>query len=200
MILRITIIIISLFLSAKVFSQISTNQQIVERKTIEVLDSIASKLPDSLNTITFEINPNNREIKYFMLNLFAHYFNKKKITVSLDSAAYKIVFENFDIITEYQETKKGMLGLSSKVKRRIFFNVDGFLVDNEVMDIIDTIQFHSIYNDVIKTSDLNLIENSKYEFCCGKMISASSWTKYIEPGIVITSIAGLVFLLFTMRF
>lgn len=200
MILRFTVFIISLFYCINVFSQINTNEQIVEIKTIELLDSIKSKLPDSLNAVAFEINSNDRGIKSFLLNQFAQYFARKNVMVSLDTAAYKVVFENFDVVTEYQETKKGMLGLSSKVKRKIYFNVNGFIVDNTLMDITDTIQFNSIYDDVVKTSDLNLIENSKYEFCHGKMIKASSWTKYIEPGIVITTVAGVVFLLFTMRF
>ena len=200
MILRNTVIVISLFFSVNVFSQINTNQQIAENKTLEVLDSIASKLPDSLKAIAFEINSNNREVKSFLLNQFAQYFARNNVTVSLDSAAFKVVFENFEIVTEYQETKKNMLGLSGTIKRKIFFNVNGFIVDNMKMDIIGTIRFNSIYNDVVKTSDLIFIENSKYDFCRGTMINASSWTKYIEPGIVIASVAGVVFLLFTMRF
>jgi len=199
-ILRFTVFFVSLFLCVNVFSQIHTNEQIVEFKTIELLDSIAIKLPDSLTTVAIEINSNDREVKSYLLNQFAQYFTKKKITVSLDSAASKVVFENFDVVTEYEETKKGMLGFSSNIKRRIIFTAEGFVINNELLDVAGLIRCKSIYKDIVKTSDLNLIENSKYEFCHGKMMRASNWTKYIEPGIVIASVAGIVLLLFTMRF
>ncbi|MEJ2545248.1 MAG: hypothetical protein P8Y99_14365 [Calditrichaceae bacterium] len=198
--MRFTVVFISLFFSVNVFGQVNTNQQIAEIKTIGVLDSIASKLPDSLKTVALEINLDGRDIKSFLLNQFAQYFAGKNIMVSLDLASYKVVFENFDIMTEYQETKKGMLGLSSNIKRQMIFNINGFIVNNTGKDIVDTFRYNSIYDDVVKSSDLNLIENSKYNFCHGKMIKASSWTKYIEPGIVISTVAGVVFLLFTMRF
>ena len=195
MILRFNVIIVSLFFSVNVFSQINTNQQIAEFRTIEVLDSITSKLPDSLNVIAFEINSNNQEIKSFLLDQFVHYFAKKKITVSLDSAAFKVIFENYDIITEYHETKRGMLGFNSEIERYVFLKVSGFIIDNGRKNITDTVQFDTIHKDVVKTSDLNVVENSRYAFCRGTMVSASSWTKYIEPGIVIASVAGVVFLL-----
>ena len=200
MILRYNVIFISLFFSVNVFSQIHTNQQIAEIKTIGMLDSIASKLPDSLKTVALEINSDDRAIRSFLLNQFAQYFAGKNITVSLDSAGYKVVFEYFDIMTEYQETKKGMLGLNSNIKRELIFNINGFIVNNSGKEIVDTFQYNSIYNDVVKSSDLNEIENSKYDFCRGKMINPSSWAKYIEPGIVIASVAGVVLLLFTVRF
>ena len=200
MILRFSVIIFSLLFTVNVFSQINTNQEIVEFRTIEVLDSIASMLPANVDAIALDFDNNNKGVKSFLLNQFVKYFAKFNITISLDSAAFKVVFENIAIKTEYHETKRGMLGLSSKIKRIIFFKVSGFIIDNNKMDIIDTIQFESIYNDVVKTSDLNIIENSQYTFCHGTMINALSWTKYIEPSIVIVSVAGLVFLLFTMRF
>lgn len=181
------------------FSQINTNQEIVEFRTIEVLDSIALKLPDHVDVIALDFN-NNEEIKSFLLNQFVKYFTKYNITISLDSAAFKVVLENINIKTEYQETKRGILGLSSKIKRIILYNVSGYIIDSNKMDIIDTIQFESIYDDVVKTSELSMIEDSQYTFCRGTMINALSWTKYIEPGIVLASIAGIVFLLFTMRF
>jgi len=182
-----------------VFSQ-NTNQQIVELKTIEMLDSIALKLPDSLTVIAFEINTNSREIKSLLLNQFAQYFANKKVTVSLDTAAFKVVFENVDMLVEYHETNRGMLGFNNKIIRNIFFRADGYIIDNLRMDIIDTIQIDTIHNDVVNTSDISRIENSRYSFCHGNRITASRWTKYIEPGIVIASVAGVVLLLFTMRF
>lgn len=200
MILRFSVIIFNLFFTVNVFSQINTNQEIIEFRTIEVLDSIALKIPDNVDVIALDFNNNDEEIKSFLLNQFVKYFAKYNITISLDSAAFKIVLENIDIKTDYQETKRGILGLSSKIKRIILFKVSGFIIDINKMDVIDTIQFDSIYDDVVKISELNIIENSQYAFCRGTMINALSWTKYIEPAIVLASVAGIVFLLFTMRF
>jgi len=181
------------------FSQINTNQQIVEARTDLMLDSISTNLPDSLNLISIKINSNNQEIKSFLLNQFAQYFAKKKITVSLDSAAFRIVIENFSAIVEYQENKAGILGLNRELRRNIFFKANGFIIDNSMI-IIDTFKFDSIHDDDVRSSDLNMIENSPYLFCHGITVSATNWTKYIEPGIIIASVASVVFLLFTMRF
>ncbi len=200
MILRFSVIIINLFFTVNVFSQINTNQEIVEFKTIELLDSIVLKLPNNIDTIALDFNNNNEEIKSFLLNQFVKYFAKYNITISLDSAAFKVVLENIDIKTKYQETKRGILGLSSIIERIILFKVSGFIIDSNKMEVMNTIQFDSTYDDVVKTSELNIIENSQYTFCRGTMINALSWTKYIEPGIVLASVVGIVFLLFTMRF
>ena len=200
MILRLCAFYISLFICISVFAQVPTNQQLVEAKTAAMLDSIGSRLPDSLKAIAFETSVNDREIKSFLLNQVVQYFAKNKITVSLDSAALKVVFENFDIKAEYQENKTGMLGLNRDLERTIVFKANGFLIDNSRMVVIDAFHFDTIHRDIIQSEDLSRIESSPYTFCQGITVNTVTWTKYIEPGIVIVSVASIVYLLFTMRF
>ena len=112
----------------------------------------------------------------------------------------KVVFENFDIKAEYQENKTGQLGLNRDLERTIVFKANGFLIDNSRMVVIDAFHFDTIHRDIIQSEDLSRIESSPYTFCQGITVNTVTWTKYIVPGIVIVSVASIVYLLFTMRF
>ena len=200
MILRIFLFLISLFICFSVFAQTPTNQQIVAIKTATMLDSIGSNLPDSLKVIAFKTSVANRETNSYLLNEFVQYFAKGKITVSLDSALFSVVFESFDINIEYQENKTGMFGLNRDLRRTITFKANGYLIDNSRMDVVDPFHFDSVHRDIIQSDDLGRIEGAPYAFCRGIITDAVTWTKYIEPGIVIISVVGIVYLLFAMRF
>ena len=200
MILRLNIVILCFLINSTLFCQITTNQQIVISNTVMFMDSIASDLPDSLDVITLEINTHDHEVRTFLINQVARYFSKVNCTVSFDSAAYKLVIENFDIKIEYRENNAGMLGLNINLERLIRFASSGFLIDNRKKDIVNTFNYHTEYNDVIKASDLSEVENSPYSFCHGRRVNALAWTKYFKPAVIIASVAGVVLLLFTMRF
>lgn len=165
-----------------------------------MLDSIGSDIPDSLEAIAFETNAADREKKLYLLNQVVQYFAKDAITISLDSASFSLVFEKFDVVIRYKESKTGMLGFNRELKRTIMFKSNGFLVDNSRMKVVNPFQFDTNHRDIIYYDDFDRIENTPYTFCEGNITEAVTWTKYIEPAIVIVSVAGIVYLLFSMRF
>jgi len=183
-----------------VVAQPATNMQIIEERIMVILDSILSRLPDNPEMIAIEINVYDRELKAFLINQVVQYFDVHNTNVSLDSARFKIFFENFDISVNYLKTKSGMVGLDTDLKRLIKIDVSGYLIDHQTLDVVDAFSFKPTIEDYVSSSDKGFIENSAYAFCSGNIEGSGNWTKYIEPGVVITSVAGVIFLFFSLRF
>ncbi|MEJ2054860.1 MAG: hypothetical protein P8X42_13140 [Calditrichaceae bacterium] len=128
------------------------------------------------------------------------YFADRETVINLDSARYKVVFEDFDIKTEYRENEKGMLGISRVLIRNIDIRTSGYLVDQNLMDVFDRFRYNISHTDTLNSDKRDYVEDCSYSFCRGRTTSPVTWTKYIEPAVVITSVAGIIFLFFTMRF
>lgn len=199
-IFRLHFFVAYLFLCSVVYGQIKTNQELAELQTRAILDSISLKLPVEFSSIGFDTKLLKDEEKSFLLNNFIKYYSGEGKSISLDSCDIKISFEIFSIETTYIEKSLKLIGLNRTLQRNIQLSVSGYIRNYIVGNLENPFNFERTFSDSIDTDMLERVEASPYYFLKGKSVEALSWTKYIEPGLIILSVSSLIYLFFTMRY
>jgi len=197
---RLQFIISFLILCSGVSGQVQTNQELAELQTRELLDSIYNKLPDDFTNIGFDVKLIKNEERSFLINNFVKYFSEEGKSVSLDTSDIKISFENFKFETIYLEKSLNLVGFDRNLQRNIRLSTSGHIKNNMTGSLINPFYFERTFEDSINTDMLEMVERSPYFFLKGKIAGTISWTKYVEPAVILVSVSSLIYLFFTMRY
>lgn len=200
MLLRLFFLISLLLGNSISRGQVLSNQQIAELQMQEIMDSLFLQLEGKDHICSLQSSGLGNEKGAFLLNNFVSYNHAKNRAVALDSAERILVFENFELQIQYLEQSLKLAGFSSIMIRRSTLSVQGYIIDNLSKRAGAPFSFERSYQDEIEAGMIEEIEQSAYSFFKGKMVSAIFWTKYIEPTLVVFSVAGLIYLFFTMRY
>lgn len=181
--------------------QTSTNQELVERLTESLFDSAFSSLADVSNLrISLNAELIEGERKIFLFNNLVRYLDKHNQSVHLDSSDITLVVDRFDIDITYLEKSTRLLGLNRTIQRQVEVTLNGHIHDHIPNRAGRPFSYSSMWDDRIGSDKIVHVENSPYNLFRGRLVKAIYWTKYIEPAVVIVSVATLIYIFFSVRY
>jgi hypothetical protein len=181
--------------------QTSTNQELVERMTESLLDSAFSSMAD-VSTLRISLNAEliEGERKIFLFNNLVGYLDNQNQSVHLDSSDITLVVDRFDIDITYLEKSLRLLGLNRTIQRQVEVTLNGHIHDHISKRAGLPFSYSSMWDDRISSDKIVHVENSPYNLFRGRLVKAIYWTKYIEPAVVIVSVATLIYIFFSVRY
>ncbi len=174
------------------------NLSVIENQLQSRLDSTLQSALRQGDEIKIVFDHVSNEKKAFLKTFFTDYFAEKKVKVRIDSAAVKVIIEQFDVKIVYKETSAKVWGVSSELNRQIVVNLRG-VVEDRKSDVIRALHVDKTYMDKISTENVKDIEKSPYSFTTGRLLKKSSWTNLVEPVVVSVSAAVIILLFFVLR-
>ncbi len=200
MILRISFLAIYLLLHVVSYGQtVKTNQRILEERLVSILDSLNISMPVDSSEVSLKVGTIAGEKRFFLKNRLIHYFSQKDITINSKNARLQFEVEQFNVKFIYYEENRRLFGMDNKLQRKMYLQFDGWLEDSLSGRALNYFSIDKNYYDYIDGNRIDFIEQSAYSFTRGRLITTSKWTKYIEPVIVVLSVATAVYLFFSLR-
>jgi len=194
-----------LFLVCPLF-YMQSGQQPVDNLTI--FDNLASKMvnrvidqlaPDSTASFLVQSLGQSRAGNWWIESLFAKdlvkrgvsnlYINQQNVETD-----FVIEFSLLDLGVRYSSANRNKL-----VKRNFKVKLAIRAIDEStgLVKFIDEVQDQ--YADSVQIKDVKYLENTDYSFTQASIPQKKGLKKYIEPLIVITTTAGVVYLFFQLR-
>jgi hypothetical protein len=199
-ILRISFLAIYLLLHVVSYGQtVKTNQRILEERLVSILDSLNISMPVDSSEVSLKVGTIAGEKRFFLKNRLIHYFSQKDITINSKNARLQFEVEQFNVKFIYYEENRRLFGMDNKLQRKMYLQFDGWLEDSLSGRALNYFSIDKNYYDYIDGNRIDFIEQSAYSFTRGRLITTSKWTKYIEPVIVVLSVATAVYLFFSLR-
>lgn len=199
-ILRISFLAIYLLLHVVSHGQtVKTNQKILEERLVLILDSLNIAMPVDSSEVSLQIGTIAGEKRFFLKNRLIQYFSQKDIAINSKNARLQFEVEQFNVKFIYYEENRRLFGMDNKLQRKMYLQFDGWLEDSLSGRALNYFSIDKNYYDYIDGNRIDSIEQSAYSFTRGRLITTSKWTKYIEPVIVVLSVATAVYLFFSLR-
>ncbi|NOX88020.1 MAG: hypothetical protein GXO77_03270 [Calditrichaeota bacterium] len=179
--------------------QAARNEQLIEKIFFRILDSLkVSKQFDSTG-VYVQFDKLDPEKRSFCRSRLIKYFSQKKIAVSEKKQGRLLVIQQFDPVVEYYEPAAEILGFSGQIKRRVLLRFRGWTGSPSAAVPNLFWEMESDTMDVIDRGQIERVEQSPYTFTRGKWVSYSTWTRFLEPFIIIGSVTILIFLFYSLR-
>jgi len=175
----------------------STNILWIEGNLVSIFDSVEIKNVLNSNHYKVELGAVQGEKAGFIKKNIIHYLQSNKQKVESKNI-YKVWIEQFDVSIVYQQFSSGFLGFSSDENRENRVIITGWIED-ENSTILHSFNVTKIFKEKLITEDKQYLESSPYIFSRGETRELSIWSEIVEPTIVAGSIAGLVYLFFSVR-
>jgi len=106
--------------------------------------------------------------------------------------------EQFNTSIVYEQNSDGFLSLNTYYLRKNNITFIGW-IENEASKPIKSFNINKIFSEKLDIDNLREIEESPYSFSKGETRDLSLWTSTIEPILVGSSIAVIVYLFFSVR-
>jgi hypothetical protein len=196
--IKITVLILGLTTLAS--SKAKTNFEILREQTDIAVNSLLKMLPDSVKQIELQTDNLDAEKRFFLSNIFAKAAGEQKITISFEEGEFSIKPEILEIQIVYNENTTKMIGFKTDVSRLIKISFSGFIQNNLNKNIYKSFNYSPQFEDSVWASQVSELEKSPYTFTKGILKNKLGWTRYIEPGIVIVAVSGLIYLFYSMRY
>jgi len=181
--------------------QTLSNHELVEGLTESIFDSVFSGLPDAGKLhISLDAELVEGERKIFLFNSLVRFLDKHNQSVQLDSSDLILVVDRFHIDIAYLEKSLRLLGLNRTIERRVQVTLNGYLRDHMLNRAGRPFTYSTMWDDRISSDRIAEIEKSPYNLFRGRLVKAIYWTKYIEPAVVIVSVATLIYVFFSVRY
>ena len=176
-----------------------TNEMVIEKLFYKALDSLKlnQQLPNTKLKLTFETH--NDEQKVFCQSLLIKYFNAHKFAVEDTTHRNEWVIVEFKPVVEYYETGGYLFGFSKKVVRKIELSFKSYLDGELPLQEKKFWEIKLIKSDHISENTIKKLEESPYSLTHGRWINYSSWTKYLQPALIVSSLGILIFLFYSLR-
>jgi hypothetical protein len=180
-------------------SEDSGNQVWIEKNLITVFDSLGINNITVSDTVNLDFGVVEGEQKGFLKNLLIHYLEHYVVSTNPNSDKTTIRIEQFETGIVYEQNSKGFLGLETETIRENKISISGWIENIDDKKIQKSIILNKIFTDTLETGNITNLENSPYSFTKGIMNKHSLWTKIVEPVLVVSSVATIVYLFFTVR-
>jgi hypothetical protein len=182
---------------------------VLGQKNINIIDSLVTNIIEKevlrnvsniSDTIVFKYSGEvPEEINYLYhiagnlldLNSFKVYRNYSQ---ELSFQGIVLEISKFSIEIHYQALKR-----KGQVARTVNISLQGQMFQIKTGEIIRPIRKGNAYRDEITVDQIAALENSPYKFTRGSYKQYSTWETTIEPLLIVTSVAVMVFLFFMLR-
>jgi len=85
------------------------------------------------------------------------------------------------------------------VQRLILFTIEGQVYNFNDKRVVLPVKLEKQYTDEIIYSEIEMLEESPFEFTYGTRAGITFWQEILEPAIVVSSVLVVLLLLFTQR-
>jgi hypothetical protein len=176
------------------------NITVLNNLATTIVQQIVDNLqPDSAATILIRSRSQQHPGNWWIENWFIKGLHRKGVTQILLNQSpvpdgQVIEFQINSIGVDYSSTNK-----KNRVKRqcKVELTVRAFEAASERITFID--EFNEQYSDSVWVGDLRELESSEISFTIAKKPAKKGWNQLIEPFIVLTTTAGVIYLFFQLR-
>lgn len=183
-----------------------SNIDIIDSLTIAIIEDevIAHNNSLSDSIIIKLVSPDQEDIDYLTIilgnvlseNSFNVYRNYSS-GLSFQGIVLEVI--KFAVEVTYTQSSNARDRDQEYVNRKIVVGLAGQIYDVPTGKILKSVTGTRSYSDEIIYQDIEMLENSPYSFTRGKRGEYTHWEKWIEPVIVVTSVAVVAFLFFNIR-
>lgn len=176
------------------------NLTILEKLASSMVNKVIDQLsPDSTASLSVQSKGQNQEGNWLIENMFAKnlirrgvsdlYINQQNIDTDL-----VIEFNLLDLGVRYSSIQKNKL-----VQRNFKVGLSIRALDGSsgLVKFVD--ELHDQYADSVEVKNIKNLENRDFSFTQASVPQKEGFKKYIEPLIVITTTAGVVYLFYRLR-
>lgn len=184
------------------------------QNNLDIIDSLTKKIIEDevLNyknefpeTLAIKIDFSNLEtVEYLRVAIgnalrtnFLQVYRNYNTLSSFQDLVLEVVIFNVDI--DYSKPYGKALFGDSFSKREIYVELIGQLFDAKSGEIKRKIEGKRKYIDEINYDLIDTFEQSNYHFTRGKRLGYTNWEKYLEPTIILTTVALVIYLFFSQR-
>lgn len=176
-----------------------SNLEWIESNLSSILDSLQiSDFCDSENT-TLDFGVIKGEQFGFVKSRIIEFLEENKNKTSFQSDSILLRIEQFSTRIVYVQKSTGFLNLSTQYSRKNLIVLTGWLEDQTNNKILKSLDVNKIFVQKINADDFTSLEKSPYQFTRGTTEELSVWHKTIEPVMVVTSFAVIIYLFFSVR-
>lgn len=176
------------------------NLTILDRLTSSVVDSVLNQLsPAYLDTVIIKAIDKNEQANWLVENGFVKKLIQKGTNVFIND-----IIESADCLTiEFKIVKLGVdyFATSTKqiIERKFIISLDVRALKDSDGKVQFFDNFTEQFTDSIEIADVEKVEQKSFSFTKSVVPINQGYKKYIEPFIVITASAGIVYLFFRLR-
>ena len=110
-----------------------------------------------------------------------------------------IQIEQFDVAIVYEQSSQGFLDLETGTKRKNRILLAGWLETKSANPQRVSLNTKKTFVEKLTTDNFRQLEESPYTFTEGSTIEVSLWVNVVEPVMVSSAVAFLVYLFFSVR-
>jgi hypothetical protein len=176
----------------------SLSAEIIEREVV----AHKNMLPDSI--FIKLISPDQENIDYLTIilgnvltensfNVYRNYYS------GLSFQGVVLEITKFAVNLTYGQSGENIRRDDDYIGRNIVVHISGQIYNLETGEILKSVDGTNSYYDEIEYQQIDIIEKSPYSFTRGIKGEYSNWERWIEPVIVVASVAVSLFLFFTLR-
>ena len=175
---------------------------LVTEITMDLIESSKSEFKDN---VVLKVGEIDRNISGYLRNKMGNILTEYKYQVfrnfPKDSSFENTVFEvqNCGIWINYSEPFSKQMLNETFVQRVIIFKIDGQIYNYTDSRVILPVKIEKQLTDEIIYSEIDMLEESPFEFTYGTRSGITFWQAILEPAIVVSSVLVVLLLLFTQR-
>jgi hypothetical protein len=182
------------------------NLSIIDSLTKTIIEEDVINYKNELpETLAIKINFSNIEtVEYLRVTIgnavtanFLQVYRNYNTLSSFQNLVLEII--RFDVDINYSKPYGKTLFGDSFSKREIYLDLFGQLYDAKSGEIKRKIESKKKYIDEINYNLIDTSEQSPYHFTKGKRLGYTNWEKFLEPTIVLTTVALVIYLFFSQR-
>lgn len=168
------------------------------------------KVIDRLLMVSFDSLEINRPVDHFsfgalqdqqrsyLQNYLVHHFNTEARIGNLKNGTMELHVEQFETNIVYVPRFSLLPWKSDSLQRHVHISLSGWVKPSGTNPLV-AINFARSYMDKIIAGEQEKVEKSNYLFSRGRLQDQGVWSKVTEPLLVLSAIAGMVYLFFTVR-
>lgn len=183
-------------------NNLSIIDSMVTEITMNVLDSPKKEFKDN---IVLKIGKIERNISSYLTTKIGNILltNNYRVFRNFpnDTSFENTVFEvqSCGIWINYSEPYSSQLLDETLVQRVILLKMDGQIYNLIDSRVILPVKIDKQYSDEIRYNEIDLLEESPFQFTYGTRAGITLWQEILEPTIVVSSVLIVLLLLFTQR-
>ena len=174
-----------------------TNIEWIEKNVTSILDSINIAESISDRIVKIELGAVKGEKNGFIKSHLLSFLDVNS-SKTVEKNFINLHIEQFNTTIVYEQNSDGFLNLGSSYIRKNRIELVGWLEEFE-SPIIKSFNVNKVFSEKLKIDNLQHIEKSPYSFTKGESKELSLWTSTIEPVLVGSSVAFIVYLFFSVR-
>jgi hypothetical protein len=186
---------------------------LAQRTNLGVVDSLLAEIVDQ-EVIASRDSQQEWAIKTDLLNAPEANYLQSRLSMSLarsgmnvtrnfdGEAAFETAViepETFTVVIVYGQAFRESMFSEAQCSRRGIVQFKGQIFSAKNGNVEKNFRSELSAEDVIPWNTISDLEVSPFGFTTGRRMGAPAWEEFFEPGLVLTSVAILVYLFFTQR-